>query len=94
MSKPKQSAEHKAAADEREYWLDKPANVDWLVHRFYVLCGLFLLIDPFIHKHGPFQIEHMWGFYCIFGFVACVGLVLVAKELRKVLMRPEDYYDR
>ena len=27
-------------------------------------------------------------------FLACVALVLIAKQLRKVLMRPEDYYDR
>jgi hypothetical protein len=26
--------------------------------------------------------------------VACVGLVIVAKGLRVILMRPEDYYDR
>jgi hypothetical protein len=32
------------------------------------------------------------GFY-IYGFVACVVLVVIAKEMRKVLMRKEDYYD-
>jgi len=40
---------------------------------------------------------HAWealpGFYALFGFVACVVLVLIAKEMRKVLMRDEDYYD-
>ena len=36
-----------------------------------------------------FEIE----IYGIFGFVACVALVLIAKQLRKVLMRREDYYD-
>ena len=29
----------------------------------------------------------------IFGFVVCVALVLAAKWLRTLLMRPEDYYD-
>ena len=52
-----------------------------------------MLIDPFIHKHGPFAIEHWWGFYGIYGFVGCVFLVLAAKELRKLVMRREDYYD-
>ena len=47
-----------------------------------------------MHKHGPFAIEHVWGFYAIYGFVACVGLVLAAKLLRVILMKPEDYYDR
>ena len=56
--------------------------------------ALLLAIDVFVPKHGPFAIEHVFGFYGIFGFVACVALVLIAKQLRRVLMRPEDYYDR
>ena len=32
------------------------------------------------------------GFYAVFGFGACVLLVLAAKALRRLLMRPEDYY--
>ena len=35
----------------------------------------------------------MWtGFYAIYGFVACVLLVVLAKVMRKVVMRPETYY--
>ena len=30
----------------------------------------------------------------VYGFVACVALVLAAKLLRRGVMRPEDYYDR
>lgn len=79
---------------EKTYWLDKPGNVDRLVYGFYVVCMLILLADLFVPKHGKFLIEHAFGFYGIFGFVACVGLVLAAKVLRRIVMRPEDYYDR
>lgn len=85
---------HGPLKGERAYWLDNPANVDRLVRWFYIACGLVLVIDPFVHKHGPFEIEHIWGFYGIYGFVACAALVLISKQLRKILMRPEDYYDR
>ena len=35
-----------------------------------------------------------FGFYAVFGFVACVVLVLVAKYiLRPLVMRKENYYD-
>ncbi|HEY7459302.1 MAG TPA: hypothetical protein VH765_11180 [Xanthobacteraceae bacterium] len=78
----------------KSYWLDKPRNVDRLVHTFYVICALLVAIDVFVAKHGPFAIEHVFGFYGFFGFVACVALVLIAKQLRRVIMRPEDYYDR
>jgi hypothetical protein len=33
------------------------------------------------------------GFYALFGFVACVTLVLIAKQMRKILKRKADYYD-
>lgn len=33
------------------------------------------------------------GFYCLYGFVACTVLVICATQLRKILMRREDYYD-
>jgi hypothetical protein len=65
-----------------------------LVRVFYAVCAVLIAIDVFVPKHGPFAIEHWFGFYGFFGFIACVVLVLVAKQLRKVLMRPEDYYDR
>ena len=84
----------KPGGHEKTWWLDNPRNVDRLVHGFYAVCGLLLTIDVFVPKHGPFAIEHVWGFYGIFGFFACVALVLIAKQLRRVLMRPEDYYDR
>ena len=68
-------------------------NVNKVVYAVYAICGCFSSSIPWIHKHGPFAIEHWFGFYGIFGFVACVALVLAAKELRRLLMRSEDYYD-
>jgi hypothetical protein len=79
---------------EKLYWLDHSANVDRLVRGFYTVCALLLLLDFFIPKHGTFAIEHVFGFYAFFGFLACVTLVLVAKQLRRIVMRPEAYYDR
>ena len=79
---------------EKRYWLDDLRNVDKIVYALYAICALLLVIDPLIHKHGPFAIEHWFGFYGIYGFVACVALVLAAKELRRILMRSEDYYDQ
>jgi len=76
------------------YWLDHPANVEWVVRAVYLICAVLVVADVFVHKHGPFAIEHVFGFYAWYGFIACVGLVLAAKVLRRVLMRPEDYYDR
>ena len=45
------------------------------------------------HKHGHFDFEELPGFNAAFGFLAYVGLVLSATQLRKLLKRDEDYYD-
>ncbi len=93
MSDAKQRATVPGNDGEKVYWLDNPRNVDKIVWAVYGVCVLLLLVDPFVHKHGPFGIEHWLGFYAIYGLSAYVGLVLAAKQLRKLLMRPESYYD-
>jgi hypothetical protein len=82
-------------SDEKEktYIFDKQENVDRLLKVFYAICILLALADFFVHRHIGFDWEKIPAFYAIYGFVACVLLVLVAKQMRKVLMRKEDYYD-
>ena len=89
-----QANQRQPSTGERKYWLDDPRNVDRVVYGLYAVCAVLLAIDVFVPKHGPFAIEHRFGFYGIYGFVACVGLVLAARGLRRIVMRREDYYDR
>ena len=60
---------------------------------FYIICGLSVILDLVIHRHVYHPWENWLFFYCIFGFVACVILVVIAKWMRKPLMRSEDYYE-
>ena len=75
-------------------WLDDPKNVTKLVWWLVAVCTLVFVADAFYEKHPHFQVEKWFGFYAIFGFVVCVGLVLGAKWMRTFLKRDEDYYDR
>lgn len=59
-----------------------------------VVCGLLLLCEPLYHKHGYFAWEDAFGFHAFLGFGAFFLIVMAGKQLRKVLMRDEDYYDR
>jgi len=77
----------------KKYWLDEPSSRKKLIRRFSVFCVLLFFLDSVYHKHVHFPIEKTFGFYAFFGFIGCVGIVLLAKELRKVLMRKENYYD-
>ena len=78
---------------ERKHFFDDPGNVRKVLRVFYVICALLLLADIVVHRHVVHAWEGVWGFYAGYGFVACVLLVLIAKEMRKLLMRREDYYD-
>lgn len=79
--------------EEKKYLFDEPRNVSRLLGGFYVVCAILFVLDFILHRHTYHNWEDIPGFYAIYGFVACVLLVLIAKEMRKVLMRKEDYYD-
>lgn len=78
----------------KKYLFDNPLNIKRTLYILYTICAVLLGLDLVIHRHVMHDWENLWGFYPVFGFVACVTLVLVAKWMRKFLMRPEDYYDQ
>ncbi len=78
----------------RRYWLDDPRNVNLIVRILATVCVLLVLLDLVIDKHPHFSFEGWFGFFGFFGFLAFFLLVLAGKQLRRVLMRDEDYYDR
>ena len=80
--------------NEKNYFFDKKENIQKILYGFYALCAVLLAADFIIHRHTYHSWEQLPGFYPIFGFAACVALVLVATQMRKMLMKPENYYDR
>ena len=74
-------------------WFDKPENIKKMLKVFYVICGLLVLVDFLVHRHIYHDWENIPVFYAIYGFIGCVVLVIIAAEMRKFLMRGEDYYD-
>lgn len=79
---------------ERRRWLDDPRHVDLLFHALVVACGVLVLLDAVVHRTIHESFEGLFGFYALFGFVGYVVLVMTAKQLRRVLKRDEDYYER
>jgi hypothetical protein len=73
---------------------DNPKNVQRVLYGLFASLALLLALEPFIHKHPYFAWEESFGFYAIYGFIACVLLVLAAKYiLRPFVKRKEGYYD-
>ena len=79
---------------EKRHLFDDKKNVKRVLKALVLACVLMAGADLVYHRHVVHPFEGLWGFYAIYGFVACVILVLLAKEMRKLLMRDEDYYDR
>ncbi|OUS23492.1 hypothetical protein A9Q99_27770 [Gammaproteobacteria bacterium 45_16_T64] len=82
-----------AEQNEPKDFFDKPENISKMLKVFYVICGMLVVADFIVHRHIYHDWENIPAFYAIYGFVGCVVLVLIAKEMRKIIMRGEDYYD-
>ena len=75
-----------------------PVTMDEMIHHAKAISRAtkraLLVGDLLLHKHEDFTFAAWFSYYGIFGFVACVVLVITAKGLRRLLMRDEDYYER
>ena len=74
--------------------LDDPDNVTKVYWSVWIACAALILVELLVPVHAEVSAGDWFGFHGVFGFVACVALVIAAKWLRRILMRPEDYYER
>jgi len=74
-------------------FFDRPKTIKWILNIFYFLCVALMIADFFVHRHTMTSIEKFKTFYALYGFIACVILVLIATQMRKWLMRSEEYYE-
>lgn len=72
---------------------DNPRNVKALRRFLYGVVLVLVIVDPFVHKHPDFPWEGVPGFYAVYGFIAYVLLINIAKKLRPLIKRREDYYE-
>jgi hypothetical protein len=79
---------------QKVHWLDSPGNVRKIYLGLWAIGLALVMLDLVVHRHDEIGFAETLGFYGAYGFVACVLLVLTAKVLRRLLARPEDYYER
>ena len=75
-------------------FLDKSENRNKVIWCFFASLFVLVVVDFFIHKHAEFPWESAPLFYAVYGFTACVSLIFVAKLLRLLVKRKEDYYNK
>ena len=67
--------------------------IRWILRIFYLGAAILFFVDFLIHRHIITNVEKVPTFYALYGFFACVILVVIAKWMRIVLIRAENYYD-
>ena len=73
-------------------WADSPVVQQRIRYGLFAICGLLVIADLIVHRHTYLPVEEIPAFYAFYGFGALVGVVVLAKALRKVVGRSEDYY--
>ena len=86
--------QHASGEETKKHLFDDPRNTQRVVRGLVIACAVLFGLDAVLHRHVAHPWEGLFGFYAIYGFVACVLLVLLAKEMRKVVMRDEAYYEK
>jgi hypothetical protein len=77
---------------EDDAWLVRPATIRLLWGILWVVLALTVAAHLVIQVKGYFVIDAWYGFGAVFGFLACVLMVIVAKALGVLLKRDQDYY--
>jgi len=76
----------------RFLWADSASSVERVIFWLGVLCVFLFIMDFIVHRHAYAPGEGLPGFYAIVGFVAFTIIVLGASQLRKLILRNENYY--
>jgi len=76
-----------------DHWLSRPGTIRGLWIGFAVMLALTVLAQLVITVKGYFTVDGWIGFGAVFGFAACVAMVIVAKLLGMLLKRRDDYYE-
>ncbi len=80
-------APRKSGGPEQDHWLRRPSTI----RRLWIFGIMVLIIVALMDLKVD---NHIFiGFYSLYGFGACVAMVLIAKGLGILLKRKDTYYD-
>lgn len=76
-----------------DHWLTRASTIKrlWLV--FGVVLAATVMAQVWIPNEPHFEVERVFAFNALYGFLACAVMILAAKGLGLLLKRPDTYYD-
>jgi uncharacterized membrane protein len=60
---------------------------------FIAVLALTLAAEALVARHPHFEVEKIFAFNAVYGFLACAVLILVARGIGLFVKRKDDYYD-
>jgi sterol desaturase/sphingolipid hydroxylase (fatty acid hydroxylase superfamily) len=79
-------------APQDDAWLARPSTIRLLWWVFGAVLLLSVAAESVFKVKGYFGLDEWFGFGAVYGFLACLVMVLVAKALGWLLKRKADYY--
>ena len=77
---------------EADAWLARPSTIRLLWRVFAVVLALSVAAQFGVKVKGYFGVDGWFAFGAVYGFLACLAMVVFAKALGRFVKREENYY--
>ena len=77
----------------KQNWFYKESSIKKLWIGSGIVLALTVVAEFFVKLHPHFEVESYFGFHAVYGFLACVVMVVFAEGLGYLIKRKDDYYD-
>ena len=75
-------------------FFEKSKRLRAVLIAFIILCISLFVIDFFVNRNVYFEIEGVYNFYSIYGFIMFSIIIFGSRLLRALLGRSENFYDK
>ena len=65
----------------------------WATRVLLAVGAVLVVLELIVHRHGEIAFEDLPLFPAVYAFFVCILIVVGGIWLRKIAMRPENYYD-
>ena len=66
------------------HWLTRPETIRKLWALFIAVLAAVVLAELLVPREAHFDVERLFGFYALFGFVACAVLIVAGQGHRRL----------
>lgn len=77
----------------KQNWFYRESSIKKLWIGAGIILFLTVLAELVVKLHPHFEVESYFGFHAVYGFIACVAMIVFAKLLGFLIKRKDDYYD-